>query len=177
MRGSFSGNLRRILRRFDIQKQALRCGYLGGFFMLLSFVLIRMLSGTPYRVYFYLREVGDLLPLGIYAAMNLLFSVWLGIAFGMVFSCRSCCGRRRAEVYRGGMLFIFMTVLWYAAYPLVVRGNLLLLALICLIAVCVIGIGCVVSFFRILPISGWIVFLYLIWLGVLIFTLLHCLLG
>ena len=164
------------MRRFDIRPRALQCGYLGALFMLLVYVLVGFMSGTPYRAYFFLREAGNLLPIGIYTLCNLFFTLGLGFAFGLVFSRYTHSLRWRTEIYRCGMLFVLLAVLWYAAYPLVTRGNMLLAALLCLLAVWILGLLCMLSMSRILPLSGFIMLLFLFWLSYLIFTLLRCLL-
>ena len=176
MRHSRTRIVRRLMCKFDIRPHTLQCGYLGALFMLFVYALVRVMSGTPYQAYFFLREAGNLLPLGIYAMVNFVFSLGLGFAFGIFFSRYTHSLRWRTEIYRCGMLFVLLSVLWYAAYPLLTRGNMLLAAFLCLIAVWGLGFLCLISMWRIQPLSGFVMLLFLFWIVFLILTLLRCLL-
>ena len=167
--------LKRILTRlFCLRHIDLRCGYLGGLIMLIFTVLIRLLSGSPYRVYCVLRGSDFLPSLATLTFVNLLLTIAMGFACGLVLSCprRS----RQGIKYRGGMLFVLLTVFWLAAYPLVFQGCLLALALLSLILTWILCLGCVSLFFRVNPLSGWISVIFLFWLTYLILGLLGCIL-
>ena len=176
MRHSRTRIVRGLMRKFNLRPRTLQCGYLGALLMLLVYTLVRVMSGTPYRAYYFLREAGNLLPLGIYTLINLCFTLGLGFAFGIFLSQYIRSPKCRTEIYRCGMLFVLLCVLWYAAYPLIVRGNMLFAAVLCLTAVWLLGLLCLFSMGNMQPLSYFILFLFLFWLAYLIFTLLRCLL-
>lgn len=165
---------RTISRLFCLRHTDLRCGYLGALILLIFTVLIRLLSGSPYRVYYVLKG-NDFLPsLAVLTLINLLLTVAMGFACGLVLSCP----RRSHQCikYRGGMLFILLTVFWLAAYPLVFQGCLLVAALLSLLLTWILCLGCASLFFRVHPLSGWISVCFLFWLTYLILGLLGCIL-
>lgn len=163
--------LKRWLNRiFCLQAVDLHCGYLGGLILLAVAILIRLVSGSPYRVYFLLKNARFMPSLTFFSLMNLVLTVAMGFACGLILSCR----RRNLQClkFQGGMLFVLLTVFWFITYPLVFRGCLLFAALLSLLAAWLLTLGCMLLFFRVQPLAGWISAVFLFWVTYLILVVL-----
>lgn len=165
---------RNLVHLLSLRSADIRCGYLGGVILLTVSVLIRLLSGSPYRICLLLGNAPFLPRLSLLTFLNLLFSMGIGFACGLILSCR------RSSVqcikYQGGMLFVLLAVFWFASYPLVFRGGMFILTLLTLAAVWILSLGCTLIFTRIQRIAGWILFLFLCWVTYLFLCLLGCIL-
>ncbi len=163
-----------LAHTFDIQRRDIRCGYLCGAFMLITAVAVRLLSGSPYRIYFLLRGAGMLPPLIFLSLLNLLFTCGMGFACGIALSCRKkyACETK----YRAGMLVILLSLCWFAAYPLVFRGSMLAAALFSLCASWFLSLCVMRLYFRIQALSAWITLFFLLWQTYQIIALLSCIL-
>ena len=142
-----------MIRTWGIHARELRCAYLSAMIMLMIFFLMRIFSGTPYRVYFLLRSTQKMLPFGVYIMLDLLFTAAIGFAFGLV----------------------LLAAFWFAVYPLVFRGNMFLVASICLLMTWLLALRCMILFYNLQPLSGCILLVFLIWASYLLILFLGCL--
>lgn len=163
-----------LVRTFDIQPRDMRCGCICGAWMLITAIVVRLLSGSPYRVYFLLRGARMLPPLIFLMVINLLFTVGMGFACGIALSFRK---KHACEVrYRAGMLTVFWALCWFAAYPLAFRGSMLVACFLSLCAAWALSFFAMLLYFRIQALSAWISAFFLMWQTYQIILLMGCIL-
>lgn len=165
---------RRFLNTFDLRVRELSCGYCGGLLMLVTAIAVRLLAGSPYRVYLMLRGTRILPPIFFLMLFNLLFSMELGFACGLVL----VRGRKqmRELKYRAGLLSVLLALCWFFVYPLIFRGCMLTAALLLLMAAWGLTCACMILYFRICLFSGWLTACFLVWQTYLVISLAGCIL-
>ena len=159
---------------FRIHERELRSGYFGAIMLFILAVLIRFLSGSPYRVWLLLNVRQLLPPLWILSLLDGLFLLAMGFACGVIMA-----SRRKSEQYakyRGGMFFVLLFSLRFAAYPLLFRGAMLEVSLICMILTCIIGLVCSKLFLDTNRLSGVVTVCFFIWNCYLTVLLFSCIL-
>lgn len=168
----FSKHLTRVLR---LNITDIRGGCIGGMVLLMLAIITRLLSGSPYRIYILLRQFKILPPLVLLSTVNLLLTVAMGFACGLILSQRRC-GKIGEEKYRSGMLFVILITLWLATYPMMFRSCMLGVTLLFLTAACVLSAICTLLFSRIRLLSASIALVFSCWIGYLIILLVDCIL-
>ena len=166
---------RRISRILCLRTKNFRSGIVGGFILFILVAMIRFLSGSPYRVYMLLRQFHTLPPLVLLSTINLLLTVAMGIACGLIFSVHKC-GRAGEVKYQSGMLFVILITLWLGVYPLIFRSCMLGCALLLFTVIWGLSLICFLLWRRIHRISSWIALLFTGWITYLIILLIRCIL-
>lgn len=166
---------RRWIRTLRLNVSDIRGGCFGGMVLLMLAIITRLLSGSPYRIYMLLRQFKILPPLVLLSTINLLLTVAMGFACGLILSHRRC-GKIGEEKYRSGMLFVILITLWLSTYPLIFRSCMLGSALFLLMVACVLSVICALLFSRIRRLSALIALVFSCWVGYLIILLVNCIL-
>ena len=171
--------IRKVKRKlrycFRLHERELRSGYWGALVLLILAILIRLLSGSPYRVWLLLAVNQALPPLWILSLVDGVLTLAMGFACGLIMA-----SRRKSEQcakYRGGMFFVLLFSLRFAAYPLLFRGAMLAASVICMLLTCLSGVICSKLFFDTHRLSGLVAICFLIWNCYLTMLLFSCILS
>ena len=166
---------RKLRYGFRLHRWELRCGYVGALMLLLLAILLRFLSGSPYQVWLLLNVRQLLPPLWILSLVDGVFTLAMGFACGLIMA-----SRRKSEQcskYRGGMFFVLLFSLRFAAYPLLFRGAMLAAAVVFMLLTCLTGAICCKLFFDTHRLSGIVAICFLIWNCYLTMMLFSCILS
>ena len=150
--------------RISLEVQQSGVGWMiaGGILTALSYIVMRCLCESPYRI---MLELGihDLMPpVWLMSLLQFLSFLTVGCAAGLIFGYRNpgCA----AEKYKGCLLFLLMILselFWYPA--LFVRGAVFLSLLISILAL-VFAVAATVCFLQISKFAGIILILHDCWL-------------
>ena len=171
--GRFQIKARRwMCSRLQLRASNIQCAAIGGVLLLMIALIVRVVSGSPYRSYLMFRHLYMVPPLSLLTLLNGLLTFGLGFALGLAFSVKKY--QRCPEKYRAGMIFVLLSVCWFAAYSFFFRGCMPFPALICLILTGILTVKCVSMFQKIHILCGWILGAFLIWNIFLIILLIMC---
>ncbi len=115
---------------------------IGGGATMLAGVIVRAVCGSPYRHGVMVQFDAYIPPVWL---MTLLWMLWyfiLGATLAYVLSSSRCDRASRAEVYRGGMLFLsmlFLGFVWYPLFFVAARFFLAWLIVFAVLALCVLS--------------------------------------
>jgi tryptophan-rich sensory protein len=138
---------------------------LGAGVLMLAGAVVRIVSGSPYTGGLLLRFAHRMPPVWL---MSLGWLVWYGL-LGAAFVGTLCRAARsspaaRAEIYRGGMLFLCMIFLGFLWYPLFFAAGAVLLSAVLLIAILALCLACAIAYLSVCRPAAIILFCHAAWL-------------
>ena len=139
---------------------------LGAGALMLAGAVVRFVSGSPYKSGLMVRFRHLMPPVWL---MSLGWLVWYGL-LGAAFVGTLCRAIRsspaaRAELYRGGMLFLGMIFLGFLWYPLFFAAGAVLLSAILMLAILALCIACAIAYLPVCRPAAVILFCHTAWLG------------
>ena len=146
----------------EIQQSGIGWMIAGGILTAASYVVMRCLCESPYRMMLELG-IGELIPpVWLMSLLQFLSFLTVGCAAGLVFGCRNLgCA---AEKYKGCLLFLLMILLELFRYPaLFVRGMVFLSLLISILTL-VFAVAATVCFLRVSKFAGILMLFHNLWL-------------
>ncbi|MEE1115573.1 MAG: tryptophan-rich sensory protein [Clostridia bacterium] len=153
----FFSSCREELHRIGLA-EALICGSVTAF----ASVLVRGVSGSPYRCINFLHLHGVIPPVWL---MSMLWFVWhfiIGATMGAVMgNSNFCCGIPK---YRGGMFWVLMTVFGLIWYPMFFCAEMMFFSMLDVLVVLALSVICAIDFFRVYKLCGFVMALYSLWL-------------
>lgn len=146
----------------EIQRSGVGWMIAGGILTGLSYIVMRSLCESPYRIMLELGIQDIVPPVWLMSLLQFLTFLTVGCAAGLVFGYRflGCA----AEKYKGCLLFLLMILLelfWYPA--LFVKGMVFVSLLISILSL-VFAVAATVCFLRISKFAGLILILHDCWL-------------